>query len=131
MSQRPLLRLPATSTTADPFGPLLEHLASRVADAVAERIAEQLTQTTPAKSPTLLDRRQLAQALGVCADSVDRLRRESGFPELRVGDAPRFELDRVLEYLRGKSSKSLAANSNAENNVQELAEEPRKGTQKP
>jgi hypothetical protein len=49
----------------------------------------------------LLDRRGLAQALDVGVDTVDRMRGE-GMPELRVGDAPRFELERVLEWLRGR-----------------------------
>jgi hypothetical protein len=37
----------------------------------------------------------------VCADTVDRLRRE-GLPEIAVGDAPRFELDACLGWLRGR-----------------------------
>jgi len=51
-----------------------------------------------------LDRRGLAEELGCGVDTVDRLRRE-GIPELLVGDAPRFELDRVIEHLRAKGAK--------------------------
>lgn len=53
-------------------------------------------------SPALVDRAGLARALGVSPASVDRLRGE-GLPELRVGDAPRFELEAVLRWLRGKA----------------------------
>jgi hypothetical protein len=30
------------------------------------------------------------------------MRGEPGFPELKVGDAPRFELEAVLEWLRSR-----------------------------
>jgi hypothetical protein len=49
-----------------------------------------------------VDRAGLALALNVCVDTIDRIRKEPGFPELRVGDAPRFEIDRVLKFLRGR-----------------------------
>ncbi len=49
--------------------------------------------------PALHDRQSLAQQLRCGVDTVDKLRRE-GMPELRVGDAPRFELEIVLAWLR-------------------------------
>lgn len=48
--------------------------------------------------PSLLDRQQLAQALGVSVPTVDRLRRK-GLPTVWVVDAPRFELRGVLDWL--------------------------------
>jgi hypothetical protein len=57
------------------------------------------------EAPRLLDRRGLAVALGCCVDTVDRLRRE-GCPEVVIGDAPRFELDRVLSWLRAREGSS-------------------------
>jgi hypothetical protein len=48
------------------------------------------------------DREGLAQELGVCVRQIDRLRRLPGFPELRVGSAPRFELEAVLSFLRSR-----------------------------
>lgn len=52
--------------------------------------------------PALLDRAQLARQIGVSCGTVDRLRRE-GLPALLVGDAPRFQLDRVLAWLAARS----------------------------
>ncbi len=76
-------------------------LAELVRDAVVEAIAE-LPRASSAPS-LLLDRKGLAEALSVSPAAVDRLRAEPSFPELRIGDAPRFELDRVLEWLRSRS----------------------------
>jgi hypothetical protein len=71
-----------------------------VADALADRLAERHAARAVDQRPALLGRSELANHLGVCRDTVDRLRRE-GCPELMVGDSPRYELDRVLEWLRG------------------------------
>jgi hypothetical protein len=46
----------------------------------------------------LLDRQQLAQALGVSVPTVDRLRRK-GLPTVWVVDVPRFELRALLDWL--------------------------------
>lgn len=70
---------------------LVELVAERVLAGLSERQAE----------PALLDRRGLAQALAVGVDTLDKLRQE-GLPELRVGDSPRFELEAVLGWLRGR-----------------------------
>lgn len=84
----------ATTATA------IDAVVRLLADAVADRLLEQLAELTSAASaPALLDRRGLAQSLGVGVDTVDRLRRE-GMPTLMVGDSPRFELDAVLAWLR-------------------------------
>ncbi len=70
----------------------LERLVrTAVEDVVGERPSQ----------PALLDRAGLAQALGVSTRSLDTLRHE-GLPELRVGDAPRFDLPEVLAWLRSR-----------------------------
>lgn len=70
-----------------------------LAGAVADELEARGLGVQPEPAPTLRDRRGLAEALHVGVDTVDRLRRD-GCPELTVGDAPRFELDRVLAWLR-------------------------------
>jgi hypothetical protein len=78
---------------------LVAGLAAAVADELeARRLVE------PPERPALLDRRKLGQALGIGVDVVDRLRRE-GCPEITVGDAPRFDLERVLIWLRERGEK--------------------------
>lgn len=54
-----------------------------------------------APPPSLLDREALSQALACSGSMVDKLRR-GGMPHLHVGDSPRFELERCLEWLRQK-----------------------------
>jgi hypothetical protein len=56
-------------------------------------------QTAP--PPALLDREGLSLALGCSGSTVDKLRR-GGMPHLHLGDSPRFELERCLEWLRQK-----------------------------
>jgi hypothetical protein len=76
-------------------------LAELVRDAVVEALSAQpKAASTP---PALLDRKRLAEALDLSVAALDRVRAEPSFPELRIGDAPRFELDRVLEWLRAQS----------------------------
>lgn len=70
-------------------------------------VAEALEAHQPVDAPKLLDRARLALALGVSLPTLDALRREPSFPELRVGDAPRFELDRVLTWLRARQTPGL------------------------
>lgn len=88
--------------TAPTPGPvLLLPLSDAVLDQLAERIAERLPGRAPSAQPALLDRRGLAAALGVGLDTLDKLRGQ-GCPELRVGEAPRFELAAVLSWLRSR-----------------------------
>jgi hypothetical protein len=72
-----------------------EQLAAMLKAAVSEAFAEQREDSCP----VLLDRNGLAQALGCSPSQVDRLRR-GGLPFIRLGDVPRFELPRCLEWLR-------------------------------
>lgn len=68
---------------------------------VREELAALLVDLNPpAPPPALLDRQALAAQLGICAKTLDRLRGEPNFPELKVGDAPRFELGAVLAWLK-------------------------------
>lgn len=53
----------------------------------------------PSPAPQLLDREGLSIALGCSGSLVDKLRRK-GMPHLRLGDSPRFELERCLEWIR-------------------------------
>lgn len=68
-------------------------LAELVRSAVAEALD---AQPAPAQ---LLDREALSIALGCSGGMVDKLRRR-GMPHLRLGDSPRFELERCLEWIR-------------------------------
>lgn len=72
-----------------------EAVAQRTAEIVLEGIARAL-----APQRTVLDRNDLAAALGISLSSLDRLRAEPSFPELRIGDAPRFLLRDVLAHLK-------------------------------
>lgn len=75
-------------------------LAPEQIEAVAVRVVELLDDRREAL-PALLDRQLMAKKLGICVDSLDKLRRKPGFPELRLLDSPRFELAAVLEWIRG------------------------------
>lgn len=69
---------------------------------VSEAVATALAEHQPVASPRLLDRQALAETLGCSLPTLDKLRAE-GMPELRLGDAPRFERQAVLEWLRTRS----------------------------
>lgn len=55
--------------------------------------------------PATLTTAELAHELRCCNKTVDRLRAE-GMPHIRLGDSPRFELAKVLNWLnsRGKAA---------------------------
>lgn len=80
-------------------------LVEQIADRVTEQVAALLAAGTAQR---VLDRKGLAEALNVSLPIVDRLRTE-GMPELRVGDAPRFEFAAVLEWLKSRPAKGPAA----------------------
>lgn len=86
-------------------GAFVAELARAVAADLESRLSDQIAAAIEAnRAPRLLDRRGLAEALGCGLDTVDKLRAE-GLPQLLVGDAPRFEFDRVLEWLRERGAK--------------------------
>jgi hypothetical protein len=70
-----------------------------VRSAVTEALAESAQDSDPA--PLLLDRIGIAKALGRSASQIDRLRRR-GLPTERFGDCPRFDLEAVREWIRGR-----------------------------
>lgn len=74
---------------------------------VREAVRAELAESAPAppSAAALVDREGLAKALGVSLASLDRMRKEAGFPELRVCDAPRFILADVLGHLRKAAAK--------------------------
>jgi hypothetical protein len=77
--------------------------AAELAEQIAELRAEVARLAAAAeRAPALLDRKGLARALGVSPATIDRMRAD-GMPELRVCDAPRFELARALEWLRERN----------------------------
>ena len=65
-----------------------------------ETLLQALVEAKAEPKPVLLDRHGLAVALNLSTKSLDKLRDEKGFPELRLLDSPRFELAAVLEWLR-------------------------------
>lgn len=78
----------------------------RLPDEQVERIAERvLERMRPARA--LLTRSELADVTGYSLSTVAKWLNE-GVPVIRYGDAPRFELDRVLEWLREQSAKAGA-----------------------
>ncbi len=89
-------------------------LAKIIAGAVAEQLQErfdaleagiaELAERVVAPPP-LLDRRACATWLRVSLRQLDNLR-DQGLPELRVGDAPRFQPSEVLRWLRSHGSSS-------------------------
>ncbi|MBK8998073.1 MAG: hypothetical protein IPM35_20305 [Myxococcales bacterium] len=87
---------------SDPITGLVVLRADELAGIIRAAVAGALADAQPATGPTLLDREGCARMLGVSLGTLDRLRRE-GMPELRVGDAPRYEADAVLAWLRERA----------------------------
>jgi hypothetical protein len=52
----------------------------------------------------LLDREGCAAWLNISTRSLDTLRSKPDFPELKLGDSPRFEPEKVLAWMRGQAS---------------------------
>jgi hypothetical protein len=65
-----------------------------------EELLKAILEAKAEPKPVLLDRSGLAVALNLSTKSLDKLRDEPGFPELRLLDSPRFELPAVLDWLR-------------------------------
>lgn len=75
-----------------------------------EVLADCAPVSAPATAPALLDRAGLAKSLGTSLATVDRLRAEPGFPQLKLGDSPRFETERVVAWLRARAHTTDDAN---------------------
>lgn len=72
---------------------------------VGEAVAPEIVAAVLAsRLEPLLDRARAAEFLGCSLPTLDKLRVE-GLPEVRVGDAPRFERDAVLAWLRNRSNR--------------------------
>lgn len=80
----------------------IDDLTDIVATAVTAAVADALRNHPVDAKAKLLDRRGLAKTLNISSAALDRLRAQAGFPEIRIGDAPRFEVDRVLAWLRNR-----------------------------
>jgi hypothetical protein len=73
----------------------IEHLQAIVHQAVADALAAH------AAAPKLLTREGLAKAFACSTGHIDALRKR-GLPTRWLGDAPRFELAAVLEWLKAE-----------------------------
>lgn len=81
----------ADNDTAPAFTVTRGELGAIVAQAVASALGQ--------GAPLLVDRQGLARALGCSPGQVDALRKR-GLPTTMVGQLPRFEPARVVEWLR-------------------------------
>lgn len=68
------------------------------------RVRALLASEVAPERPRLLDRAELARALGVSTATLDRLRKRPHFPHVPVGDLEKFELEPVLRWLRAQGS---------------------------
>lgn len=73
-------------------------LQAMIRQAVDAALAEH---SEAAQAPLLVSRQEMARALGVGVDTLDKLRRE-GMPEILVGDMPRFHSATVLAWLQSR-----------------------------
>ena len=88
---------PENDWVANDTAPAFTLTRGELAGLVREAVATAREKVAPA--PQLLDREGLSIALGCSGGMVDKLRRK-GMPHLRLGDSPRFELERCLEWIR-------------------------------
>jgi hypothetical protein len=77
--------------------------AAVVREAVREELVEIGGSSAERRGPALVDRNGLAQALSVSVSTIDRLRAE-GAPTVWVADAPRFEPEAVVAWLRSRGA---------------------------
>jgi len=90
------------SSSPPPLAPLLDYLADRIADRIIERLDEGFAQEPPR---ALLDTAAIARELGVSTTHVSKLARYHGLPHVMVGDCRRYELSRVVDFLREGGAK--------------------------
>jgi len=96
------MRQPQLSSPSTQLISLLDYAVDRLSERILARLDEQVEREP---LPALIDRATLARQLGVSIPTVDRLRRQ-GCPTVWVCDAPRFELPRVLDFLRTMGPRS-------------------------
>lgn len=81
---------------------LLFTLTEAELDAKLDRLAEIVAELRP-EPPALDDIDTLAKALCISPKSLQRLRAEPGFPELRLLDSPRFDRSEVLAWIKARN----------------------------
>jgi hypothetical protein len=85
--------------------PLDDAIAAAVAKALETALPVALERALEARAPAgpghLLDQAGLAYVLNVSQKSIVRLEAE-GLPHVKLVEAKRYELDRVLEWLRAR-----------------------------
>jgi hypothetical protein len=91
-----VVRSAPDTDSAPAFSLTVSELRALMADAVTMAVGAAVL---AADRPVLLDREAIALALDCSGSTIDKLRR-GGMPHIRLGDSPRFELDRCLEWLR-------------------------------
>lgn len=82
----------------DPLAAFLSMVRAAAREGAQDALAAQ-SATTSATSPTLIDKRSLAHALGVSPATVDRLCRNGRMPFVVVGEVRRFDLVAVRAAL--------------------------------
>lgn len=70
---------------------------------VADAVAEQLDALRAVPAPALDDIKTMSKALRISTKTLQRLRAEPGFPEHRLGDAPRFDRAEVVAWIKARS----------------------------
>jgi excisionase family DNA binding protein len=96
-----------STKTQNPIGPkplaadalAVTLTAEQLRGLMREAVVDVLEQEGPTLCPVLLTRQQTAQALGCSLATLQKLVAD-GCPFVRLGESPRFELARVLEWLR-------------------------------
>ena len=97
------MRQPLLPSPSPQLFSLLDYYAvDRLSERILARLDEQIEREP---LPALIDRGGLARQLGVSVPTVDRLGRQ-GCPTVWDCDAPRFELPRVLDFLRSIGPRS-------------------------
>lgn len=79
--------------------PVVTMTRSELRQLLSEVVTDALNAHDPPAPSALLDRHEIARALGVSARTVARLR-EAGMPVVWVIESPRFELADVMDWLR-------------------------------
>src|SRR5580658_5708122 len=79
-----------SSPPPDPLSSLLDLVRAAAREGAEQAIAAKPV-TTPTMAGSLVDKRDLAHALGVSPATIDRLCRAGRIPFIRVGDVRRFD----------------------------------------
>jgi hypothetical protein len=86
----------------NPLQDLLELVRSAAREGAVEALQTQAAAATKPMNP-LIDKRTLAQALGVSMASIDRLCRDERIPFVLVGEVRRFDLEAVRQALPARA----------------------------